>query len=400
MYKMLNTIQTYAWGSHTFIQKLSGDSSLKRKPAAELWMGTHPMAPSILLTPQGDINLDEYIKQNPEQTLGSNHEAYGDNLPFLFKVLAAEKALSIQAHPSRPKARKGFEKEEALHVPLNSPLRNYKDKNHKPELICALTEFHAMCGFRPFQEICQLFHHFGLGYFLGSFAEFCASPSERSLRSLFSELLRSDYEKKTRILDHIKIEIDQIDIFLEVEDDATKLVRYWIGILLEQFPDDLGVLSPLFLNLITLKPLQAIYLPAGVLHAYLKGAGMEIMANSDNVLRGGLTPKYIDVPELLSSLNFNPHKPKLLSPRRNQTGVKEYKTPSRDFAFAHLEVKTKAEVEISFEKAQIIFCYSGSATLNCGGQTLVLNKGESVFIPAVIGMIQIEGNASIFIGSY
>ncbi len=318
MYKMSNEIQFYAWGSKSFVQDLTQQSDKVGIPAAELWMGAHPKAPSKIMLADSEQTLNRFISSAPKKVLGNSHSKYGRKLPFLLKVLAADKALSIQAHPDLDQAQYGFHREQKTRISIKSDKRNYHDANHKPELICALTDFYAMCGFRTYDQILVNFRKYELDRYFSRFEQFANLPDERSLRYLFNEILSCDADKKTRILDHIQLELDQDDLFIEHLNEADSNVRYWIQVLKDQFPDDIGILSPLFLNIIKLHPFEAIYLPARVLHAYLLGAGMEIMASSDNVLRGGLTSKNIDIPELISVLDFKPFNPVILNPKQKK----------------------------------------------------------------------------------
>ncbi len=399
MYKMLNQSMPYEWGSKTFIQKLTGQTDRIGKPLAELWMGAHPKAPSKVVMNEVEIDLDRAISRAPKKMLGSHYRKLNRKLPFLLKVLAADKALSIQAHPDPVQAAYGFNRESKAKIPLSSPQRNYLDSNHKPELICALTEFHAMCGFRPYDELVSNFYTFGLDHYLPSFASFAASPNERNLRYLFTDLLRLDKSKKDNLLARVAVELDQEDIFIDLQHEKHKTIRYWLQRLGEQFPDDIGIVSPLFLNIITLNPMEAVFLPAGILHAYLEGAGIEIMANSDNVLRGGLTSKNIDVTELVSVLNFDEFKLEKVTPEKMASTQSKYPVPVDDFQIYNIILDGKREFSSDISSAVIVFCYEGSIAVISGEQSIVLSPGESVFIPACNMHYSVRGAGACFVAT-
>ena len=275
-----NTIQEYAWGSRSAIPELLGQSVPADKPQAELWMGAHPKAPSQVFFDGIWRSLPEVIQESPEETLGQKVAArFSNELPFLFKVLAAAKPLSIQAHPNKEQAWQGFARENELGIPFDAPHRNYRDDNHKPEIICALTPFWALNGFRRIEETLSLLEEAKIAG-LAEIVSFLRSHSNRDgLKKFFNHLMTMDSGKQGKI-------VEQAVNFAEKQ-TPEKPSWTWMIKLNEAYPGDIGVLSPLFLNLVRLEPQQAMYLPAGELHGYLEGVGIELMANSDNVLRGG-----------------------------------------------------------------------------------------------------------------
>ena len=302
MYKiglLKNSVQNYAWGSATAIPELLGEQNPLGKPVAELWMGAHPRASSLVNIDGNWISLKKLIEKNPQEILGNKVANRFDNkLPYLFKVLAAAKPLSIQAHPSLDQAKEGFESENRRGIPVEASNRNYKDDNHKPECICALSEFWALCGFRNITDILVLMRKIcplGLAKELNLLEKF---PNPQGLKQFYTKLMTMDPKVQLQIIE----EAQKNAQYHSDEDPAFR----WIVRIAEEYSSDIGILSPVLLNLIQLKPGQALFLPAGELHSYLGGLGMELMANSDNVLRGGLTPKHIDVRELLKALNFDP----------------------------------------------------------------------------------------------
>ncbi len=301
-------IQHYAWGSTAWMAQCLGRSP-SGDPEAELWMGAHPKAPSrVVGTLSRATNLLQLIEADPQRLLGSDvHQKFG-RLPFLFKVLAAEQPLSLQAHPSKAQAALGFAREEEQGVALSSERRNYKDRSDKPELIYALQPFFALCGFREFQKTVNLL------MFLSArgartevdalFGPFLRRPDHDGMKALFDHVFslpRAALEGgTTRLLAAFATGADDGDGL------SPWLVRFlpWLDRLAMQYPGDPGVALALCLNFVELAPGEAMFLPAGVLHSYLSGLGLEIMASSDNVLRGGLTAKHVDAAELTSVLGF------------------------------------------------------------------------------------------------
>ncbi|MDH3828905.1 MAG: mannose-6-phosphate isomerase, class I, partial [Desulfobacterales bacterium] len=263
-----NSIQEYAWGSTQAIPDLLGRKNPERKTQAELWMGAHPKAPSLAQHNGQWISLPELIAKNPVDVLGKKvAQDFNNHLPYLFKVLAAAKPLSIQAHPGLRQAREGFQRENALKIPLDAPNRNYRDDNHKPECICALTRFWALSRFRKISGILAYFTKLNLRQLEAELAEFKKRPTANGLKRFYTSLMRLDRDHQKRIVAEA---LGQARGF-ESEDAVFK----WMLKLAEDYPDDIGVLSPILLNLICLEPGQALFLDAGELHAYLEGLGIE-----------------------------------------------------------------------------------------------------------------------------
>lgn len=370
MDKLNGVIRAYPWGSRTLIPGLRGEPVPSANPQAELWYGAHPASPSSLRFSQEA--LDAAIAADPQAHLGSRvREAFGDRLPFLLKLLAAAEPLSLQAHPSKTQAEEGFARENSQGIPLEAANRNYKDDNHKPELIVALTEFTAMAGFRPLARTLELFQALG------------CPEADRYLTMLDPE---GDEAANLRALFTTWITIPQAvraTLIQAITERARLLAGRgdWIGDVLatvlelqERYPGDIGVLGALLLNHIHLEPGQAIYLDAGQLHAYVKGMGVEIMANSDNVLRGGLTSKYVDVPELVRLLTFD----SLPEPTVEADSQGQYPVPSAEFRLSRHRLEPGAEMTVEHDGPSILLCTGGRARL--GEETVV--AGEAVWIPA------------------
>ncbi|MGD8889097.1 MAG: mannose-6-phosphate isomerase, class I [Desulfobacterales bacterium] len=387
-----NTVQNYAWGSSKAISDLLGKTNPSQQPQAELWMGAHPKAPSYVVYDGQRRSLLELIKKNPREILGDKIAArFDNNLPYLFKVLAAAKPLSIQAHPSLDQARKGFRKENTENIPLDAPNRNYKDENHKPECICALTPFWALFGFRSMSDIRM---HISKICPLGlrdELEQLNRQPIREGLKHFFTALMTLDEKRKTLIIDETRQNAGHF-----INEDAT---YQWIWRLVEENSSDIGILSPAFLNLIELQPGQALYLPAGELHAYLEGVGIELMANSDNVLRGGLTPKHIDVPELLQVLHFESRPATILEAQTISKNERSYPSHADEFVLSVITVSDGLPYQSSdLRSVEIMLCTNGRALLEdiSNQNTLELIKGSSVLVPAAVKNYRIVGNCTLY----
>jgi len=387
-----NTIQEYAWGSRTAISELLGEATPSEKPQAELWMGAHPKAPSQVFIDGTWKPLDQVIQGNPEKILGSFvARRFNSRLPFLFKVLAAAKPLSIQAHPDALQAKEGYERENRLKIPLNAPSRNYRDENHKPECICALTPFWALKGFRKIQDILSGMKQCCPKPAAPEIQALSQRPNAEGLKEFFRALMTLPSDRKKTIIQQ-SVETAK----RRIQDDP---MYKWILSLHKDYPTDIGILSPVFLNLICLNPQEALYLSAGELHAYLEGVGIELMANSDNVLRGGLTSKHVDVPELLKVLNFQESNVRVLLPQMLPTGESRYTTPAEEFELSVVDLH-KCDSYISPKKrsAEILLCICGVVKISdsAQGDLVELQKGRSVFIPASVHGYKIEGEAILY----
>ena len=371
---MQNPIQGYDWGSHDALTTLFGIPNPAGKPQAELWMGAHPNGCSEVVL-AGDVQkLSTLIERAPAAVLGEATQARFGSLPFLFKVLCAEKALSIQVHPSKAQAEAGFAREEAAGIDPKAANRNYKDPNHKPELVFALTPYQAMNGFRAIPAILALFDAMALPALAELTAALRQSQDEAGLQHFFHQMLILCGARKEEALTGL------LAYAAARQDDETFAL---ITSLAAQYPGDVGLFSPLLLNVVTLKPGQAMYLDACTPHAYVRGTGLEIMANSDNVLRAGLTPKYIDVAELLDCTRCLP-KPDdqiLLAPHL-EGAVQHFEVPVPDFTFS---VYPAGEHALTTASAEILFAIDGTVTLQQGEQSLRLEKGQSAFVPATTG---------------
>jgi len=387
-----NEIQAYAWGSRTAIPELLGLPSPSDGPAAELWMGAHPKAPSLVRVDGVWVPLNEVIRREPISVLGATvAEEFSDALPFLFKVLAADQPLSIQVHPNLEQAREGFERENHLGIPLNAAERNYRDANHKPEFLCAMTSFDALKGFRPPHEMLAFLKQV-CGEMLADECErLREAPDSSGLRQFLASLLSMDRARKEQIIETAVRHAGQY-----ARQDR---LFGWMIELNRAYPGDIGVLSPLVFNLITLEPGEGIYIGAGELHGYLRGVGMELMANSDNVLRGGLTPKHVDIPELLKIVDFTPASVQTIRPTPGAPGEGVYETPAKEFQLSVIRASDGMPFESQGERnVEILICTRGRARISGRDRTHseVVKKGASVLIPAAVGPYQIRGEAVLY----
>lgn len=388
-----NPVQNYAWGSRTEIASFLGRPTPSPLPEAELWIGAHPKAPSRVVgrgsaATAGEDRLDRVIRSDAAAILGPVVcDSFGPELPFLLKVLAAAEPLSIQAHPDREQARAGFARENAAGVPLDSPSRNYRDANHKPELVSALTPFVALKGFRAPDAIARSLVPFAgheLQGALGPIGE--AQPG--ALRRLLQRLLGLPAEERARLLGRAADEASR-----RAGSDPAWL---WVSRLLARYPGDTGVLAPLYLNLVTLRPGEALYLPAGELHAYLEGTALEIMASSDNVLRGGLTPKHVDVDELLATLVFEPRPPEVLRGTETGPGERTYRTPAREFELSLIDVGPDREhTSAPGHGVEVLLGVEGSVSVRAAGASASLARGHAVLAPASLPVYALAGEGRV-----
>ncbi|MGE6106857.1 mannose-6-phosphate isomerase, class I [Aeromonas sobria] len=377
---MNNPIQGYDWGSTDALTRLFGIQNPAGAPQAELWMGAHANGCSLVEVGGLSVRLSELIAGRSLAMLGESTVTRFGSLPFLFKVLCAEKALSIQVHPSKAQAEVGFAREEAAGIAVDAPHRNYRDDNHKPELVFALTPYQAMNGFREFGAILALFERVAAPSLAPLVGAFAADQSPAGLSVFFRALLTLEGECKEAALVALRAYAD---------DHQGEEVFALVLTLFDQYPGDVGLFAPLLLNVVTLKPGQAMYLDAGTPHAYVHGTGLEIMANSDNVLRAGLTAKHLDVDELIACTRCQP-KPAdelLLSPRRAGL-AQHFDVPVSDFTFSVYDAGTHS---LATTSAEILFAINGSLILRWDGQPpLALARGQSAFLPACLGPYEVS----------
>jgi mannose-6-phosphate isomerase len=386
-------VRNYAWGSRTALADFAGRPSPTAHPEAELWLGANPGDPACLQTADGETSLLEAIQADPDGELGPEVRArFGDALPFLAKVLAADEPLSLQAHPSAEQAVEGFNREDRQGIAVTASNRNYRDRSHKPELIVALGPFEALAGFRPVARSVALMRALSVSD-LDPYINLLAGQTDADgLRALFTTW--------------ITLPQPDLDVLVPaVLDGAVNYVRSGatefaaeaktVLELGERYPGDAGVLAAMLLNRISLVEGEGIYLPAGNLHAYLHGLGFEVMANSDNVLRGGLTPKHVDVPELLRVLDFTPTDGLPIRPRSADDGIEQiFDTPAPEFAVSMLQLDgdhlgRQVEVPTKHAGPQILLGTEGSVQVHAAGRELTLGKGVAAWIAAEDGPVRL-----------
>lgn len=386
----------YAWGSRTAIADFVGKPSPTMHPEAELWFGAHPGDPAVLQTEEGERSLLEAVRDDPEGQLGPTVCArFGETLPFLMKVLAADEPLSLQAHPSAAQAEEGFERENRLGIPVSAPTRNYRDRSHKPELIVALSQFEALAGFRPAARTVELMRAFAVAELDPFVTLLCGQSDADGLRALFTTWITAPQPHLDALVPAV---IDGAIQYVRAGRSEFAAEAKTVLELGERYPGDAGVLASLLLNRITLAPGEGIYLPAGNLHAYLNGVGVEVMANSDNVLRGGLTPKHVDVPELLRVLDFTPAVDAVVRPRVVEDGIESvYDTPAPEFAVSvlHLDgerIGHEVDAPTRRDGPQILLCTEGSTVVHAKGGTVTLERGSAAWVSADDGPIRLAAS--------
>ncbi|MEW2488080.1 mannose-6-phosphate isomerase, class I [Streptomyces sp. NPDC048411] len=382
MDRLSNTVRPYAWGSTTAIPELLGVAPTG-EPQAEMWMGAHPGAPSRLTRTAGtEQPLTDIIAADPERELGpATVEKFGPRLPFLLKLLAAGAPLSLQVHPDLAQAKKGYEDEERRSVPIDAPHRTYKDANHKPELICALTPFEGLCGFRRPTEAAEAMAALGVDSLKPYVDLLGAHPEEAALREVLTAILTADPAEMAETVTAAAAAAERLG---GAHAPYARIAHH--------YPGDPGVIAAMLLNHVQLQPGEALFLGAGVPHAYLGGLGVEIMANSDNVLRCGLTPKHIDVPELLAVVRFEATDPGILRPEASPSGEELYETPVDEFRLSRYDLSPgAAPVDLTRSAPQILLCTAGAPRVG----TLDLAPGGSVFVPSDES-VEASGTGTLF----
>ena len=390
-FPLVGVSQPYAWGGYDFIPGLLGKENPERRPFAELWLGAHPRGTAQAIIDDATVPLDQLVAADPWLTLGPEVALkFAGRLPYLFKVLDVRVMPSLQAHPSKAQAEEGFARENAAGIPLDAPNRNYRDENHKPEVHVALSEFWMLHGFRPLPEIADALEmEPELTSLMPDFGPKLRGVKEEGR----AELLRDLY---AHLMTMPQAEIDAIArplvARLASEEERGTLTKghhgYWVLRASRAFPladghHDRGIVSIYLLNLIHLKPGQGTFQPSGTLHAYLEGVNVELMSNSDNVLRGGLTEKHVDVPELLATHAFRDGVPPILEGRTSSETSREYETPTEEFALERIDVIPGVPYSGGREhSADSLIVIEGAAALVAAGRTLMLGRGGCAMVPA------------------
>jgi mannose-6-phosphate isomerase len=408
IFRLRNTVQHYAWGRTDAIPRMLGLPNPDKKPWAELWMGDHPLAPSRAVLADGsDTGLDALISGDPAFFLSesASRDAGNARLSYLLKILSAAGPLSLQAHPSIEQAALGFAREDASGLVADSPERFYKDKNHKPEIIVALEPFSALCGFRAPKEIEAAFSILSKksggtpGGVLASVASrACAILTEGgAILSEGGDALLDFYRWLGSVpaANARAAALEAAALAPALAESRAGDPEAWrcLASLATAYPGDPGVFAALYLNRVRLERLEGFFVPAGILHSYLGGTGIELMASSDNVLRGGLSPKKVDMGALIEVLRFEAFTPRILKPLAAADGWSSYGElcPDFDLSVARGAVKRRAA------QPEILLCAEGSFSLSfTGSEALPLKSGASVFVPARSGEYSLEGSGLLF----
>ena len=413
VYPLTGAIRPYAWGSHTAIAELQGRPAPTDGPEAELWLGAHPGDPSTVTGPDGPVSLATLIAGDPEGQLGDQVAAeFGNRLPFLLKVLAAQTPLSLQAHPDAAYARAAYARQEAD----PSAPKNYTDAYHKPEMLVALTPFEALCGFRSPAASAAAIEAFGLP----SLSSIVDALRAGDLRTAVHDLLSWPQADRKPLVEavvaaaHAALSTDTARAVVgqaaSLADTAQAVVGRAVpsadaalaADLAASYPDDPGVLVALLLNHVRLAPGEAIWMPAGNLHAYLRGTGVELMAASDNVLRGGLTPKHVDVDELLNVLVFEVLDDPILPSTPVAPGVVTWPVPVRDFVLYGIELDgARPPIEVPAEGPRVILAVAGDifAGESLDGTPVEVTPGAAAYAPADAGPIKLAGVGRAFVAA-
>lgn len=397
MHRIHGVARDYAWGSETAIPDLLSMPA-SGAPFAELWFGAHPGGPSkIGSTPDAnapDGDLLSLVTTDPLRCLGEDVVSrFGTRLPYLLKLIAPARALSLQVHPSLQEARSQFAREEAAGVALTDPGRNYRDDNHKPELVVALRTFEALCGFRAPRRAVELLEGLDAKIARRLWLILHDDPSAEGMRTAFSMLL----EKRTR---PTEADIAEFAAACEARlrgSSPSPRADSTVVTLLAEHPGDPGVVASLLLNPVTLQPGEALFVPAGCVHAYLRGLGIEIMASSDNVLRAGLTNKHIDVPETLRLVDYVAAPPIRLAPEVAHEHTRMFYAPVDDFelAITDLTEGPDRQVPLPGRGPRVLLCLEGQATVSSTRDTLALGVGDAAFVPADEGDLRAAGSGTL-----
>ena len=374
IFALKGKIQNYAWGGTQYIPELLGVKNSTSK-CAEYWLGAHVNAPSTITTKGGEIALDAFLESNLLEGLGADIVKKFGRLPFLFKVLDVHDMLSIQVHPTKIEAEKGFKYENEQGIPLTAAHRNYKDDNHKPEIMVALSEFWLLHGFLPKKQLSSRLNE------TSEFHSLITVFNEEGYYGLYKKVMEQSANECNEMLMPLVNRI--MPLYLSGKLDKSS-PDFWAAKAVDSSEDknvlDKGIYSIYFFNIVKANKGEAVFQDAGIPHAYLEGQNMELMANSDNVLRGGLTPKHIDVPELLKHVAFEETIPNIMLGNLQDDGIERiYSTPAPDFELSKIDITKSDTYQSKSKTAQILIVIDGEGTIKEGKETLDLSKGSVSF---------------------
>jgi mannose-6-phosphate isomerase len=392
VYRITPAIQHYAWGSTTAIPDVLALVPDGR-PVAEAWFGAHSSAPAVAQTADGPLGLDELIAADPDLHLGADVTSrFGTHLPYLLKVIAANAPLSLQVHPTLERARAGYAAEDAAGIPLAAPERSYRDDNHKPELVYALSRLDAMVGFRAPRRAAELLADLDAPLAADLHAILAEDPTSTGVRTAFEWLLQPD----TRPTAADVAKFAEACARRLAEGSPSPRTDRTVMRLAAAYPGDPGAVTSVLLNPVTLNRGEALFVPAGTVHAYLYGVGVEIMANSDNVLRAGLTGKHMDVVELLDNVDCIAAPPIRIAPEKVFTSTRIFYAPVDDFELSVSRLTDDGATRLPGRGPRIVLCLEGEVEIGTqDGSSLVLTRGQSVFVPASDGALTGSGDATV-----
>ena len=376
IYQLKGCIQNYAWGGKNYIANLLNITS-NQAHYAEYWLGAHPSAPSKVIGTQEEISLGDFLHQNPTALGTQSRQLFGDNLPYLLKILDVANPLSIQLHPTKEQAEIGFAQENAAGIPLNDPKRTYKDDNHKPEMMIALSDFWLLHGFKTKAQILDILRQ------RPSLAELATKLTSQNLADFYADIMLATQDQLAQWLLPI---IDSQQKAYEQNQLAMQNPDYWVlytlhAMNISRDKLDAGLMSFYLFNIVNLQVGEGIFQAAGVPHAYLRGQNIELMACSDNVIRGGLTPKHVDIEQLLKIIDCSEIIPQIIAPApKNQ--VYTYPTPIADFALSNMPYAKNTEISDRTLNSTILLVIVGEITLEAAQQKLTLKQGQAAFIEA------------------
>ncbi|MFH5824188.1 mannose-6-phosphate isomerase, class I [Georgenia sp. AZ-5] len=403
MQRLSGVPRDYAWGSHDAIPALMG-AAPSQQPLAELWFGAHPggaarFVPSFNAREGADHasdgDLRALIEREPVGVLGEDVvNRFGAQLPYLLKLIAPARPLSLQVHPHLERARERFRAEEAAGIPVDAPERNYRDENHKPELVFAVTTFEAMCGFRAPRRAAELLSGLGVDVTDRLHAVLRADPSAAGMRTAFRGLLEPSTRPERAEVDAV---MAACAARLRSGSPSPRADRT-VVMLGREHPGDPGVVASLLLNPVTLHPGEALFVPAGGVHAYLSGLGVEIMASSDNVLRAGLTAKHIDVAEMLKCVDYVAAPPIRLAPEVFHGATRVFYAPVDDFELSVTELEDAGRASqhpLPGRGPRVILCLAGEVEVATATDTATLTRGEAIFVRADEGGVSVRGSGTL-----
>ena len=378
IYKLTGSLQHYVWGGHQYIPQLLNIPTEENQYYAEWWLGAHHSAPSTIEVDGKNVLLTEFLQKNPTALGAQSRASFGDELPYLLKILDVAQPLSIQLHPTKTQAEIGFAEENAKDIELKAPTRTYKDNNHKPEMMIALSDFWLLHGFKNKSDIIETLAS------RSSLAPLAKKLHKQDLHAFYADIMQVEQAQLHQWLSPILLENQTA---YEANNLDLTNPDYWVlytidamNISLDKL--DAGLICFYLFNIVHLKKGEGIYQDAGIPHAYLRGQNIELMACSDNVIRGGLTPKYVDIPELIKIVDCREVEPKIIPSAPQDARIFTYVTPAQDFALQSIQYECGETHHLKAQSASILLVMNGQLNLRSETTALSLKQGEAAFITA------------------